>query len=90
MILEGLMTAGLWILNSFLDVLDILPTFPVAVISALSDFLDLIFDNACLVPFFFPVPFALVILAIVFPMANWKRIYHFIMWIWWKIPWSSS
>lgn len=90
MIFEALMDAGLWILDAFMDVLDVLPAMPDSVISALSQFLSLLFDNACLVSFFFPVSFAVPILIIVFTLSNWKRIYHFLMWIWRKIPISSE
>lgn len=90
MIVEGLMTAGLWILDAILDVLDVLPSFPEGPATAIASYLDLVFDNVTILPFFFPVSFAAPILAIVFLMANWKRIYHFILWVWHKVPISSD
>lgn len=90
MVFEALMNAGLWILNAILDVLDVLPNFPDSVVSALNDFFDLLFANLSLLWFFFPVSFGLHILGIVFLMANWKRIYHFILWVWHKVPISSD
>lgn len=90
MIIEALMTAGLWIVNAILDVLDVLPNMPESVISALDQFLALVFDNAGLVDFFFPISFALPILSTVFVLSNWKRLYHFILWLWHKIPISSD
>lgn len=90
MIVQALMTAGKWILSAILNVLDILPNFPDGVITALNDFFDLVFSNLAILPFFFPVSFGLSILSIVFVMANWKRIYHFILWVWHKVPLSSD
>lgn len=90
MITQSLMTAGKWILSAILNVLDILPNFPEGVITALDDYLDLVFSNLSILPFFFPVSFGLSILSIVFVMSNWKRIYHFILWVWHKVPLSSD
>lgn len=84
------MDVGLVIVNALLAVLDILPAMPDIVLSAVDDFMDLVIDNAYLTSFFFPVSFALPILTIVAFMANWKRIYFFLMWVWRKIPISSD
>lgn len=90
MIVEGLMTAGRWILNAFLNVLDLLPNFPDEALIAMDDFLNLVFSHLGLLWFFFPVRFALSILGVVFVMANWKRLYHIILWVWHKVPLSSD
>lgn len=90
MIVEALMNAGLWILNALLNVLDVLPSFPDSAILAIADYLDLVMDNTAILPFFFPVDFALPIVGIVFLMANWKRVYHFVLWVWHKVPLSSD
>lgn len=90
MIVEGLMQAGVWILNAILNALDILPTMPADVVTAINAYLQLVFDNVVILPFFFPVSFAAGMLPVVLILANWKRLYHFIMWVWHKVPISSD
>lgn len=86
MIVEALINFGLKIVDAFLTLLDVLPNMPESVVTAIGNYLDLVFDNMDILPFFFPVSFAMPILAIVIVMANWKRIYHFVKWVYDFIP----
>lgn len=90
MIIEALMDVGVFIVRAILEVLDVLPRMPNSIVVAVDDFVLLILRNARLVDFFFPISFGVSILTIVVVLANWKRVYHFILWIWHKVPISSE
>lgn len=86
MIIEALLNFGLNIIDALLDLLDVLPNMPESVVTAIGNYLDLVFDNMDILPFFFPVSFALPLLGIVIVLANWKRLYHFIKWAYDLLP----
>ena len=79
MLVEALGNLGVQILNAVLNILDVLPDMPQTVVSALSNFFDLVFDNCSLIGFFVPLP--LVVLVV-----NFEHIYAGVMWILRKIP----
>ena len=65
MLVEALGNLGVQILNAVLNILDVLPDMPQTVVSALSNFFDLVFDNCSLIGFFVPLPLVKVLLPLV-------------------------
>ena len=87
MITEALMNVGMFLLDTLLNFLDLLPGMPDELVSVLDEFFDLIFTNgwsiAC---FVIPMDYALVLLPLVILVVNFERVYHLIMWVLRKIP----
>lgn len=87
MITEALMNAGLFLLDTLLNFLDLLPDMPEELVTVLDEFFDLIFTNgwsiAC---FVIPMDYALTLLPLVILVVNFERVYHLIMWVLRKIP----
>ena len=55
MLVEALGNLGVQVLNAVLNILDVLPDMPQTVVSALSNFFDLVFGNCSLIGFFVPL-----------------------------------
>lgn len=87
MITEALMNVGMFLLDTLLNFLDLLPDMPEELVSVLDEFFELIFSNgwsiAC---FVVPMDYALVLLPLVILVVNFERVYHLIMWVLRKIP----
>lgn len=67
-----------------------LPDFPESLISSLNYYLDLIFNNLNFLGFFFRGSTISTIASIAVTLFVFTKLYHFIMWIWRKLPISSS
>ena len=65
MLVEALGNLGVQVLNAVLNILDVLPDMPQAVVSALGNFFDLVFDNCSLIGFFVPLPLVKILLPLV-------------------------
>ena len=86
MLVEALGNLGGQVLNAVLNILDVLPDMPQTVVSALSNFFDLVFGNCSLIGFFVPLPLVKVLLPLVVLVVNFEHIYAGVMWILRKIP----
>ena len=86
MLVEALGNLGVQVLNAVLNILDVLPDMPQAVVSALGNFFDLVFDNCSLIGFFVPLPLVKILLPLVVLVVNFEHIYAGVMWILRKIP----
>ena len=86
MLVEGLCNLGLTVLNAILDTLDILPDMPQPIVSAVNDFIDLIFGGISLLNFFIPVSYLATFVLIAIAVENFEKIYSFVMWVLRKVP----
>lgn len=87
MITETLMNAGLFLLDTLLNFLDLLPDMPQELVTVLDEFFELIFSNGWAIAcFVVPMDYALVLLPLVILVVNFERVYHLIMWVLRKIP----
>lgn len=87
MITEALMNAGLFLLDTLLNFLDLLPDMPQELVTVLDEFFELIFSNGWTIAcFVVPMDYALVLLPLVILVVNFERVYHLIMWVLRKIP----
>lgn len=86
MIIESILNLGISFFGKVLDLLDTLPQIPSNILTAIDDFLDLIFDNLTVLNFFFPVAYVAGFAVAMIAVINFEKIYSFIMWIVRKIP----
>jgi len=90
MLTEKLIDAGLFLMDTILNFLDVLPSMPDGVVSALNQFFNAVFDygwnGAC---FFLPMDFVLVLLPLVLLVTNFEHVYHLVMWVLRKIPFAG-
>lgn len=87
MLTEKLIDAGLFLLDTILNFLDVLPAMPDTVVQTLDWFFGMIFEygwnGAC---FFLPMDYVLVLMPLVLVVVNFEHVYHLIMWVLRKIP----
>lgn len=86
MLLEALFTVGKWLLSALFSLLDILPEFPVELVSGLNSFFDLIFGNLSILGFFVPIGTLKVIIPLSLLVINFEEVYSFVLWVLRKIP----
>lgn len=87
MLTEKLIDAGLFLMDTILNFLDVLPAMPDKVVQVLDSFLGNIFsygwNGAC---FFLPMDYVLILIPLVLLVVNFEHVYHLIMWVLRKIP----
>lgn len=85
-LLLNLISAVLKPVFSFIN----LPSFPENLASSINTELDLIFDNASFVGFFVRPSTLSVVATIAITVITFSRLYKVVVWIWNKLPISSS
>lgn len=87
MLAERLIDCGLFIMDTILNFLDVLPAIPAEIVEVLDWFFTTIFEygwnGAC---FFLPMKYVLVLIPLAIAVDNFSHIYHLIMWVLRKIP----
>lgn len=87
MLTEKLIDAGLFLMDTILNFLDVLPPMPDKVVEMLDWFFTTIFEHgwngAC---FFLPMDYVLVLLPLVLVVTRFEDVYHLVMWVLRKIP----
>lgn len=63
-----------------------LPSFDVTLLSSMTQFINLIFDNVGLLGFFIRIDTIKTIVPLLILVLNFDHIYHLVMWILRKIP----
>lgn len=86
MLVEAFFNGAISILNGILDLLDVLPDFPVDLISSMNSFFALIFDNLSLLGFFVRLDTVKILIPLMIVVINFEDVYAFVMWILRKIP----
>lgn len=87
MIIELLFNLIFGLINFILDLLPSVPNFDPALLNDFNYVLDLIFENAKLLGFFFPVNTIKVYLPLVLIVINFEHIYNLAMWV---VTWIKS
>lgn len=67
-----------------------LPDFPASLISSLDYYMDLIFNNLDFLGFFFRGSTISLVASTAVTLFIFTKLYHFIFWVWRKLPISSS
>ena len=88
MLINILITIALGLINLLFSWVPVLPDVPNQFRSTISSFLDLLFSNSGLVPFFLPMDVVKLSIPIVLVLINFKYIYSFFIWLLHKLPWS--
>lgn len=84
---EKLIDAGVFLMDSILNFLDVLPDMPESVVEFLNTFIDLVFVNGWnAVCFFIPINLVKILLPLVLIVVNFEHAYQVIMWVLRKIP----
>lgn len=86
MILEAILNLVKILLQFVFALLPDIPNFDVELLSSLTDYINLIFDNLGLLGFFFPISTFKIIIPLLIVVINFEHIYHFALWILKKIP----
>lgn len=86
MIIEGLLDFIINVLTFILDLLPDLPSVPAEVTSAVSTFINLIFDNVGLLGVFVPLSIIKVIIPLWLGIEVFDKVYSLIFWVIRKIP----
>lgn len=87
MIVEALFNLIFGLVNLIIDLLPSLPSFDGSLLVDFNNALDIIFENAKLVGFFFPVETVKVYIPLVLLVINFEHIYNLSMWV---ITWIKS
>lgn len=67
-----------------------LPNFPDSLINSLDYYMDLIFNNLDFLGFFFRGSTISLVASTAVSLFLFTKLYHFIFWVWRKLPISSS
>ena len=86
MIIEGFLDFIINVLTFILDLLPDLPSVPAEVTSAVSTFINLIFDNVGLLGVFVPLSIIKVIIPLWLGIEAFDKVYSLIFWVIRKIP----
>lgn len=86
MIIEGLLDFIINVLTFILDLLPDLPSVPAEVTSAVSTFINLIFDNVGLLGVFVPLGIIKVIIPLWLGIEAFDKVYSLVFWVIRKIP----
>ena len=80
------MDVAVFLLNTILNVLDVLPDMPPFIVDAIDAFMDLIFQGIHILSFFVPLGWVSGFAVVFILVENFEHIYSLIMWVLRKIP----
>ena len=86
MILEIILNS---IKNTMFYIFWLLPDIPdieISLLESLTQYINLIFDNLGLLPFFINISTIKALVPLIILVINFEHVYHFIMWVVKKIP----
>lgn len=86
MIISLLLASITGLINLVFGILPDIPPIPSELTSVVSNFFDLLFDNAGLVSFFLPMNVVKIALPIAIVIINFEHIYSLLLWVIKKIP----
>lgn len=89
MIISTLIASVVGLINLVFSILPNIPAVPAELSNLVSNFFDLIFDNAGLVGFFLPINVVKIALPIAIIIIEFEHVYSLLLWVVKKIPMLS-
>lgn len=90
MILEAILNLVRLLLQFIFALLPDIPDIEISLLEDLTSYIDLIFDNLELLPFFIDINTIQVLVPLVLIVINFEHIYHFAIWVLKKLPLGIS
>ena len=88
MILEAIMNLIKILLDFVFALLPDIPSFDISLLSSLTRYIDMIFNNLGLLGFFIHIDTVKTLTPLIIIAINFEHIYHFAIWVLHKLPFS--